>query len=154
MKPSSGFIIADPHAEDVGALLPLQQIVGKISAIIPGLFSPVTEFHLEPDKVRWSESLCVSLDRKEGRDWLLLEPNIWIWPQHARAVATNFLDERKAKRFNGKHNELLQAWKEIILDSELRNADLSFHPFADGGDAENPTFRVSTRTAFSRRLTA
>ncbi|MBW9088152.1 SIR2 family protein [Rhizobium wenxiniae] len=154
MKPSSGFIIADPYAEDVGSLSPLQQIVGKTSGTISGLFSPVTEFRLEPDKVRWAESLRVSLDRKEGRDWLLLEPDIWIWPPHARAVATNFLDERKAKRFNGKHNELLQAWTNIILDSDRRNADLAFRPFENGDDAENPTFKVSTRTAFSRRLTA
>lgn len=154
MKPSSGFIIADPHAEDVGGLRPLQQIVGKTSEIISGLFSPVTEFHLAPDKVRWAESLRVSLDRKEGRDWLLLEPDIWIWPPHARAVATNFLDERKGKRYNGKQNELLQAWTAIILDSDQRNADFTFRPFEDGDDAENPTFKVGTRTAFSRRLTA
>lgn len=154
MKPSSGFIIADPHAADVGGLSPLQQIVGKTSDMIPGLFSPITEFHPEPDAVRWAESLRVSLDRKEGRDWLLLEPDIWIWPPHARAVATDFLDERKGRRYNGKHNELLQAWTGIILDSDQRNADLTFRPFEYGDDAENPTFQVGTRTAFSRRLTA
>ncbi|MFI0849639.1 SIR2 family protein [Mesorhizobium sp. IMUNJ 23232] len=154
MKPSSGFIIANPHAGDVGGLSPLLQIVSKISEMIPGLFSPVTEFHPEPDKVRWAESLRVSLDRKEGRDWLLIEPDIWIWPPHARAVATNFLDERKGRRYNGKHNELLQAWTRIILDSDQRNADLTFRPFEDGDDAENPAFQVGTRTAFSRRLTA
>lgn len=154
MKPSSGFIIVDPHAEDVGGLIPLQQIVGKTSEMIPGLFSPVTELHPEPDKVRWAECLRVSLDRKEGRDWLLLEPDIWIWPPHARAVATDFLDERKGRRYNGKHNELLQAWTGIILDSDQRNADLAFRPFEVGDAAENPTFQVGTRTAFSRKLNA
>lgn len=154
MKPSSGFIIVDPYAEDVGGLSPLQQVVGKTSEMIPGLFSPVNEFYPEPDKVRWAESLRVSLDRKDGRDWLLLQPDVWIWPPHARAVATNFLDKRKGGRYNGMHDELLQAWTRIILDSDQRNAELTFRPFEDGDDAENPTFQVGTRTAFSRRLTA
>lgn len=154
MKPSSGFIIVDPHAEDVGPLGDLQQAVGKTTGLIPGLLSPVNDEHPEADKVRWAECLRVSLDRKEGRDWLLLEPDIWIWPTHAREVATEFLDERKAKRFNSAHNQLLQVWTSLILGSGQRNTDLEFQPFDNGSAVENPTFQVGSRTAFSKRLTA
>lgn len=152
MKPSTGYIIVDPHAEDVGQLNDLQAHVGRTSGIIPGLLSPVSDKHPEADHVRWAESLRVSLDRKEGRDWLLLEPDIWIWPAHARSVATDFLNRRKSGRFNKLHNHLLQTWTAIILGTEMRNADLEFKPFVSGGDLENPAFQVGTRTAYSRRL--
>ncbi|GLS32451.1 SIR2-like domain-containing protein [Mesorhizobium albiziae] len=154
MKPSAGYIIVDPHAEDVGALSDLQALVSRITGIIPGLLSPVSDEHPEADKVRWAESLRVTLDCKEGRDWLLLEPDIWIWPAHARSVAADFLNKRKSGRFNNLHNQLLQAWTGIILGTDKRNADLEFRPFDSGGDVENPTFQVGTRTAFSKKLTA
>jgi hypothetical protein len=154
MKPSAGHIIVDAHAEDVGPLTGLQQLVSRTSGIIPGLLSPVSDWHPEAEKVYWAESLRVSLDRRDGRSWLLLEPDVWIWPSHARAVATEFLDKRKSSRFNKLHNELLQAWSGIILGPHDRNADLEFQTFDDGDDAENPTFLIGARTAFSRRVTA
>ena len=154
MKPSAGYIIVDPHAVDVGPLEPLQRVVGKAAGPIPGLLSPVDEEHPEAQKVRWAEALRVSLDRKDGRNWLLLEPDIWVWPTHARAVATDFLSKRKGQRYNGIHNQLLNAWTEIILATSERNAELSFRPFDSGSEAETPTFHIGSRTAFSRKLTA
>lgn len=154
MMPSAGYIIVDPHAVDVGPLAPLHRVVGKTAGLIPGLLSPVDDEHPEAQKVRWAEALRVSLDRKDARTWLLLEPDIWVWPTHARAVATAFLDKRKGQRFNGFHNQLLNAWTEIILATCERNAELSLRPFDDGSEAETPTFHIGSRTAFSRRMTA
>lgn len=153
MKPSAGYIIVDPHAVDVGPLTPLHDVVGRTAGLIPGLLSPVDDDHPEAQKVQWAEALRVSLDRKDARTWLLLEPDIWIWPTHARAVATDFLDKRKGQRYNGTHNQLLNAWTEIVLATNERNAELSFRPFDDGSEAETPTFHVGSRTAFSRRIT-
>lgn len=154
MKPSAGYIIVDPHAIDVGPLAPLQRVVGKTSGRIPGLLSPVDDEHPEAQKVHWAEALRVSLDRQDGRVWLLLESDIWVWPTHARAVATDFLDKRKRQRYNGVHNQLLNAWTEIILATSERNTELSVRPFDDGSEAETPTFHIGSRTAFSRRITA
>lgn len=151
MKPSAGFLIADAHAVDIGALGPLQRIVGKVSGSIRGLFSPVTDDHPKAEPVSWAEAVRVSLDAKDGRTWLLLEPDVWIWPPHARKVATEFLDGRKGKRFNGVHNQLLNAWTEIALGTTERNVTLEVRPFSSGTSVENPTFRIGSRTAFAMR---
>lgn len=129
-------------------------MVSKTSGAILGLFSPVTDEHPEAEQVRWSEALRISLDQKEGRNWLLLEPDVWIWPTHARLAATDFLDRRKGDRFNDVQNDLLNAWSEIILGTAQRNVELDVQPFASGTLAENPRFRVGSRTAFSRRIGA
>ena len=154
MKPSAGYIIVDPHAVEVGPLAPLQRVVGKTAGLIPRLLSPVDHEHPVAQKVQWAEALRVSLDRKDARTWLLLEPDIWIWPTHARTVATQFLDKRKGQRYNGTHNQLLNAWTEIVLATNERNAELALRPFDDGSEAETPTFHIGSRTAFSRRTTA
>lgn len=151
MKPSAVFLIADAHAVDIGALAPLQRIVGKVSGSIRGLFSPVTDDHPEAQPVSWAEAVRVSLDAKDGRTWLLLEPDVWIWPPHARKVATEFLDDRKGKRFNGVHNQLLNAWTEIALGTTERNVTLEVRPFSSGTSVENPTFLIGNRTAFAMR---
>ncbi|MBY3273699.1 SIR2 family protein [Rhizobium laguerreae] len=151
MKPSAGFLIADPHAADIGALAPLQRIVGKVSGRIPGLFSPVDDYHPEAEMVSWAEALRVSLDRKDDGTWLLLEPDVWIWPPHARKLATEFLDERKSRRFNGVHNQLLNAWSTIVLGTAERNVSFDIRPFSSGTASENPAFQVGSRTAFAMR---
>jgi hypothetical protein len=69
-------------------------------------------------------------------------------------VATDFLDKRKGQRYNGTHNQLLNAWTEIILATSERNAELSIRSFDDGNETETPTFHIGSRTAFSRRITA
>ncbi|NEJ85365.1 SIR2 family protein [Rhizobium leguminosarum] len=151
VKPSAGFLIADAHAVDIGALASLQRVVGKVSGSIPGLFSPIDDDHPKAEPVSWAEALRLSLDAKDGRTWLLLEPDVWIWPPHARKVATEFLGQRKSKRFNGTHNQLLNAWTEIALGTTERNVTLEIRPFSSGTATENPTFRIGSRTAFAMR---
>lgn len=153
-RPSCGYLIVDPHTDDIGPLEPLQKLVGKTSGIVPGLLSPTSEDHPEAEKVRWAEALRISLDLKSGKTWLLLEPDIWIWPTFARSAATDFLSRRRANRYNRLHNQLLDAWKGIALGTETKNTDVTFRSFDSGSDAENPTFRIGTRTSFSRRLTS
>ncbi|MDR9763754.1 SIR2 family protein [Rhizobium redzepovicii] len=149
MKPSAGFLIADGNAVDVGALAPLQSIVGRVSGRVSGLFSPIDDDHPDSEPVSWAEALRVSLDAKDGRTWLLLEPDVWIWPPHARKVAAEFLEGRKSKRFNGFHNQLLNAWTEVALGTSERNVSLEIRPFGSGTSTENPAFQIGTRTAFA-----
>ncbi|MFB9952719.1 SIR2 family protein [Rhizobium puerariae] len=149
MKPSAGFLIADTHAVDVGALAPLQRVVGKVSGRIAGLFSPIDHDHPDSEPVSWAEALRVSLDSRDGRTWLLLEPDVWVWPPHARKAATEFLEGRKSKRFNGVHNQLLNAWTEVALGTAERNVSLEIRPFSSGTSTENPAFQIGSRTAFS-----
>lgn len=148
---ASSFLIADPHAEDQGALDPLFEVVGKESGIITGLFAPVTEDHPTPEKVTWAEAVRVSVDCKDGKVWLLIDPDIWIWPPRARKIAANFMDQRRSDRYNKKYNELLDAWVRVILDTDKRDSEVSLSAFDHGSDTENPVFRIGSRTAFSRR---
>lgn len=151
-KPSCGYLIVDDKATDVGALEPLHEIVGRTSGTLEGIFSPVDADHPERRPVRWAEALRVSLDQRDGRPWLLIEPDIWIWPAHARSVAVEFLDKRKGSRFNSVHNRLLNAWSEIIFGTAERNIDMTFRSFVSGADHENPSFLIGSRTAYARRI--
>jgi hypothetical protein len=148
----SAFLIADSHAKTKSGLDALSDVVGGISGTIPGLLAPVTEQHPEPMKVDWAEAVRVSIDFKNDRPWLLLDPDIWIWPARARHSAVAFLDERRSDRYNQKYNAILDAWIRIVLGTDERNVEVSLRPFNEGSEAENPSFSIGSRTAFSRRL--
>ena len=102
--------------------------------------------------MRWAEALRVSLEFKNGRHWLLIEPDIWIWPRFARRDATDFIDTRRKDRFNAKHDALLSAWIHIILGTGQANATVSAKAFTSGNDAANPSFTIGSRTAYTRGL--
>jgi hypothetical protein len=149
---SSAYLIADPHTEDAGALDPLSRIVGKTSGIIPGLFTSVTDEHPQAEQVRWSEAARISIDMKNGAVWLLIDPDLWIWPARARQDAVEFLDQRRRDRLNSKYNDLLSAWVQIILGTDQRGVDVRLAAFDGSEDTGNPAFLIGSRTAFTRRL--
>lgn len=149
---SSAYLIADPHTEDAGALDPLSRIVGKTSGMVPGLFSAVTGEHPQAEQVHWSEAARISIDMKNGAVWLLIDPDVWIWPARARQDAIEFLDRRRRDRLNDKYNELLSAWVQIILGTDQRGVDVRLAAFDGSEDAGNPAFLIGSRTAFARRL--
>jgi hypothetical protein len=145
-------LIADGRASTQADLQALVRIVGPVSGTVPRILAPPTEDHPIAEKVSWAESLKVSLDFKDGQPWLLLEPDIWIEPTRARRQAVEFLDARRADRYNKKFNELLDAWVHVVLGTKERNAEVIVSLFEDGIGAQNPEFRISSRTAFARRI--
>jgi hypothetical protein len=149
---SSSYLVADPHAQDKSPLDPLHGIVGKVSGTIAGLFAPATDDHPTVEQVTWSEAVRLSIDFRAGQHWVLLDPDIWIWPLRARKIADEFLDGRRSDRYNKKFNTLLDVWIALVLGTTERNAEVVLSAFDEGSDAENPSFRIATRTAFSRRL--
>ena len=146
------FLIANALDNDQSALQPLLDIAGSIAGNVPGVFTPVTDFHPQSEQVRWSEAVQVSLDVRDGRFWVLLTPDIWIWPQRARRNATEFLDRRRGDRFNAKFNSLLDAWAKLILATDQRNVEIAVSTLEDGTEAENPKFVLSSRTGFTKRI--
>lgn len=146
------YVIVDAHAEDK---TPLQALInaaeGQGFGKIPGLFVPADEFHSEAEQVYWAESAQISLEKRDGKFWLLVEPDIWIWPNRARRLARNFLDKRRSDRYNKKYNALLDAWTHLILGTEVRNTKITVSTYSSGTKAENPSFSIGTRTAFSRK---
>lgn len=147
-------LVADDPTGVQSDLQSLRRIVGKTSEIVPGVLAPVTDDRPTPEKVTWAEAVRLTIDLKDGRLWLLLEPDIWIEPARARKNAVDFLDERRGDRFNKKFNDLLDAWAHIVLGTAERNAEITISLLDTGTGAENPPFRISSRTAFSRRHAA
>ena len=148
----SAYLIADSHAEDIGALDPLFRVIGETSGIVPGLFSAVTDQHPKAEQVRWSEATRISVDLKDERVWLVIDPDVWIWPSRCRQDAVEFLDKRRRHRFNKQYNDLLSAWVQTILGTEERGIDVRLTASQGPEGAGNPAFLVGTRTAFARRL--
>lgn len=149
---SSAHLIADAYAADKEPLDPLVQVVGKTSGIVPRLFSAVTDEYPQAEQVRWSEAARTSVDMRNGAVWLLVDPDVWIWPARSRQDAMEFLDQRRRDRFNRKYNGLLAAWVQIILGTDERGIDVQLTASHGSEGAGNPAFVVGSRTAFARRL--
>lgn len=145
------YLAADARHERHADLQELLALTSSVSGTISGLMSPVNEYHPVAEPVRWAEAARLSVDFKDGHLWLLIEPDIWIEPHHARRVAIDFLDKRRSNRFNKRFNELLDAWVHIILGTKQQNVQVTLPVFDVGTGAENPDFRISTRTAYTRR---
>jgi len=149
---SGSSLIADAHSSDQSALSPLQRVVGKTTGQIAGLFTLVDEENPEPEKVFWAEALRVSIQMMDGRCWLLLDPDIWIWPTRARPLAADFLDKRRGDRYNKLYNDILDGWLSVLLDGHDRKAAFTVAAYEGGSSAETPVFSLQPRTAYTRRL--
>ena len=101
---SGSYLIADAHSRDQAALEGLNKAVGKTAGQITGLFTPIDDDYPYAEKVFWAEAVRMSIDIADGRSWLILDPDVWIWPPRARKNATKFLDDRRG----GRYNKLLQ----------------------------------------------
>ncbi|HET7570365.1 MAG TPA: SIR2 family protein [Gammaproteobacteria bacterium] len=145
------FLIANPAAPSRGILAPLRKVVARTGGDVAGVkTSPIDGS--APEQVRWAEALRVSLEAKNGFHWLLIEPDIWIWPRFARRDVRDFIDQRRKDRFNAKHDALLGAWIQIVLGTTQPNATVSVKAFTGGSDAANPCFTIGSRTAYTRGL--
>ena len=149
---SATYLIANPHAPSRADLEPLSDVVGKARGTVPGLHTDPTPDRPRSEPVEWAEALRISVTYANGRPWLLLHPELWIWPPRARRDARDFMQHRRRDRYNAKHNRLLDAWLRVLLGDHRRGSPVELSPFDGGGDAENPRFLLSSRTAFARRL--
>ena len=101
--------------------------------------------------MRWAEALRITVDERNGQLWMLVHPDLWIWPPRARRDAQNFMEQRRRDRFNRKYNEILNAWLRVVLGDHRRRAKVELSTFDDGDDVENPRFVLGSRTAFARK---
>jgi len=148
---NQSWLIADRHAEDKYLLESLYELVGHEAGDISGLFTPATEFNPKSEQVSWAEALRVSIDIKDDRVWVLIDPDIWIWPPRAKRLATTFLDKRRGDRFNKKYNSLLDAWIKILFESDDPKSEIRVAPFSSPESPENPMFVIGRRTGFTRK---
>lgn len=99
------------------------------------------------NSVFWAEALSIKLEERGGSLWLLIRPDIWITPLSMRANATDFLRSKKIHRYNNQSYQLLDAWIRVLFGSVGAGQEVRVSCFTDADYA--PTFKVSTRTAFS-----
>ena len=147
----SAYVIADRKAATHPDLAPLSRLVGCTSGPVPGLSIPPTPQHPDAEQVRWAEALRITVDERNGQLWMLVHPDLWIWPPRARRDAQDFMEQRRRERFNRKYNEILNAWLRVVLGDHRHPAKVELSTFDDGDDVENPRFVLSSRTAFARK---
>jgi hypothetical protein len=111
----------------------------------------------------WAEAVTLNLDRRDGRWWLVLVPEVWVprggvptadgfAPQttEERLAIADFIRERRATRYNRHVNAILDAWVRVLCGGlgtrEVRTWNLG------SGEGIDPVFEISARTAYSRRL--
>lgn len=149
---TTSYIICNPHHPDQSTLDAMHSVVGKFSGQIAGMFTPVDESHPHPERVHWAEAIRISIDIINGKGWLLLDPDIWIWPPRARKAAATFLSDRRSDRYNKIYNALIDAWLNALFGDGERKPEISISAHEYGAAAENPTFRIGLRTAYTRGL--
>lgn len=128
-----------PTNEDDKQWSELRDIVGPLSGSIsnhPGLV--------------WREGIGLRLEWADERLWAVFEPRtIFDGVTEAnRAASTDFGRERTVRRYNPKLNALIAFWSTLLSKGGEEQHAMSV---SDGVDA---VFRLSTNTAFSRRLRA
>ena len=128
-----------------------RSVSGKLGGELYGKFSTVSNEHPNAEQLAWAEAVQIDLEVRNGSAFLLLRPDVWIWPRHGREDATSFLDERKGKRYNSKADEILTEWIKILLPSN--DADQSSVSLFDGAESdENPAFAISGVTIRAGRV--
>lgn len=148
---SGVYLIVDNKAQDVGLFQSLFDEVGKTFGFIPGLRLPANDELPAVEKVGFAEAVHLSLSYADDRLWMVLKPDVWIFPSRARQHARSFLDSRKAPRQNDKLDRILSAWVEILSDQAGRNTLVSISPFDGEVGYLNPEFEFSTQTGFAMK---
>jgi len=98
----------------------------------------------------WMECVEISLEFVDNKFWLVLVPDIWIEPSEKRREARDFLTSKKRARYNQMQNDLLDAWKKILLGSEDEVVATTFNE-----DVEyNAQFKFQTKSAHTFRVKA
>lgn len=93
----------------------------------------------------------MSLGYANNRVWLLLKPDVWIWPKFVWQHAKNFLDNRKANWYNDKYDRLFSAWIDILWDHAGKNVEVTMSPVTGVAGFANPVFGFSTQIGFAMK---
>lgn len=145
-------LILDRNARPSDATKAIRECVETLHGQIPGLMTIPSDEHPQSESVWWAESVRLDVNEINGAYWLVLKPDIWIWPRHARRQAADFIDKRVGNRFNQKADQLLSAWITLLLPDAEKGTDQLVRPFEGPSDAHRPAFRINARTAFSRKI--
>lgn len=137
------FVVVNHACSTDAVFQPLQLAVGY-----KGTHGPIHGAVPGTRDMHWAEAVSLRLETRNNGLWLLLRPDIWISPLKERQSATDFLRQRKLKRWNKQSYDVLSAWIRILLGTVGgARVEIAAHP----DSSSNATFEISTRTAYSRR---
>lgn len=97
--------------------------------------------------VTWAEAVSIRLEERDGRFWVMLNPDIWIKPLKRRQEAIDFMRHKRSKRYNNKSYGVLDAWIRILLGSVGSGGTVTVSGFSD--TEFSAAFEIGTRTAYS-----
>lgn len=148
---SSTYLIVERNAVEAAAFQELFEQTGKTTGLIPGLSVPPSDRGDGTEKVFWSEAVKIDLAVADGRNWLLLTPDVWITPLFAREHATEWLSKRRTDRQNAKHDALVSAWAGVLMEEAEPGAEVAVTAYDGESSPANPEFVFTNRTGFSWR---
>ena len=105
----------------------IAQCVGELHGRILGMIAESTPEHPRAEEVWWAEAVKLDFEEIDGTHWVLIKPEVWIWPKRARKQAADFLDKRVGGRFNRQSDALLSAWIGLLFPSTERATDHIWH---------------------------
>lgn len=142
-KNKTYYAVVREDAAEEQLFLRLRNVLGNsnrtlISGNVPG-FRELT----------WAECASIRLEERDGRLWVMVRPDIWIKPLARRHEATDFLRQRRLKRWNAQAYQLLDAWIEILVGSVGSGNTVKVRCYPD--TKYYAIFEIGTRTAYSGR---
>ena len=130
--------IGDPRLDALKRAVGFRNSSGTIVGNIPGRANTF-----------WAEALEMKVDRRDGKWWLLVEPEIWVSPLSKREEVIDFLRDKRSKRYNVQAYNILDAWIQLLCGSVGKGETIFAACY---GNTNYPAkFGVNTRTAYSRR---
>jgi len=132
----------------------LRCVGGDLYGRLAGMMTEVTPEHPRLEEIWWAEAVKLDVEEIDGKFWLLVKPDVWVWPKHARKQAATFLDKRTGGRFNKQADALLSAWIGFLFPNAEKASEHVLTPFEGPDDAAHPRFVINSRTAFSRKVVA
>jgi hypothetical protein len=131
--------IGDPRLDALKVSVGLRNSPGTIVGNIPGKANTF-----------WAEALKMKVDRRDGKWWLLVEPDIWVSPLSEREEVVDFLRDKKSRRYNGQAFNILNAWIQLLCGF-VGHGEKTIFAKCYGNTDYPAQFGVNTRTAYSRR---
>lgn len=131
-------LLVDESVSEHPGLKALREAVGLLGGVVGA------------NNLNWFEAVEIRLEYRLSRLWLMIVPTIAVPREQDTPLSTEaveFVREHLARRYNRKANQLLDAWKALLL-GDAQAVELRAFGVSDGVDA---VFRLGGITAFSRR---
>ena len=99
----------------------------------------------------WAEALKMKVERRDEKWWLLIEPDIWVYPLSEREEVVDFLSHKRSKRYNVQAFNILNAWIQLLCGF-VGHSEKTIIATCYGNTNYPAQFSLNTRTAYSRRI--